>query len=105
MFSYELHNRFADQGILSIAIHPGNLKLDTERHTSFGARLVSLVVCSCVIDHNTVTSLVDWLQNPILGTSEKGALTQLWAGTMSEAVEFGGKVRSGGNYFLQGHVY
>ncbi|KAH9937969.1 NAD(P)-binding protein [Amylocystis lapponica] len=73
IYSNELHRRYADQGIVSIAIHPGTLKIDTRRHSSLSARALSKLV------------------NPVLDSSETGALTQLWAGTMPEGAECGGK--------------
>ena len=34
VFSKELHRRYADQGIVSVALHPGNLQTDLQRHVS-----------------------------------------------------------------------
>jgi len=72
VYSYELHKRFFDQGIVSIAVHPGNLKRDTQKSPSLAMRILSVV-------------------NPLLGTIKDGALTQLWAGTVPEAAERSGK--------------
>lgn len=30
----EFHRRYADQGLVSLSLHPGNLKFDTKRHPS-----------------------------------------------------------------------
>ena len=34
VFSSELHRRYAEQGIVSVSLHPGNLKTDLQRHIS-----------------------------------------------------------------------
>jgi len=70
--SDEFHRRYAEQGLVSISLHPGNLKVDTSRNHSLGGRLVSML-------------------NPTLPDAKMGALTQLWAGTMPEGAELGGK--------------
>lgn len=70
--SNEFHRRYADQRLVSMSLHPGNLKMDTERHPSLGPRLISLL-------------------NPILPDSKMGALTQLWAGTTPEGADLSGK--------------
>jgi len=70
--SDEFHRRYADQGLVSISLHPGNLKVDTRRNPSLGAKVVSAV-------------------NPLLPDAKMGALTQLWAGTSPEGAELGGK--------------
>lgn len=68
--SNELHRMYADQGIVSIALHPGNLKTDLQRHVSKIERCIT---------------------NPLLYPAPMGALTQLYAGTMPQAAEWGGK--------------
>ncbi|KAI0920757.1 hypothetical protein AcW1_005064 [Taiwanofungus camphoratus] len=70
--SDEFHRHYAEQGLVSVSLHPGNLKMDTQRHTSLGAKLIGIM-------------------NPILPSAAMGALTQLWAGTMPEGAELGGK--------------
>lgn len=37
VFSNELHRRYADQGIVSVSLHPGNLDTELARH---GSKLV-----------------------------------------------------------------
>lgn len=34
VFANELHRRYAEQGIVSVSLHPGNLKTDLQRHVS-----------------------------------------------------------------------
>ncbi|KAJ3520229.1 hypothetical protein NM688_g9192 [Phlebia brevispora] len=70
VFSNELQKRYGDQGVISIALHPGNLNTDLQRHGSIIVRTLSA---------------------PFLYPAAMGALTQLYAGTMPEAAELGGK--------------
>ncbi|KAI5115553.1 hypothetical protein M0805_001882, partial [Coniferiporia weirii] len=66
----ELARRYGDQGIISISLNPGNLNTELQRHASgLQVRIVNLVTYPAPL----------------------GALTQLWAGTMPEAVEYNGK--------------
>ncbi|KZV61496.1 NAD(P)-binding protein [Peniophora sp. CONT] len=69
LFARELARRYGDK-IVSTSLNPGNLKTDLQRH------------------------LPGWQQtliNLILYPSPMGAITQLWAGTAPEAVDFNGK--------------
>ena len=34
VFSNELHRMYGEQGIVSISLHPGNLKTDLQRHVT-----------------------------------------------------------------------
>jgi len=68
--SRQLAKRYADQGIISISLDPGNIKTDLQRYQTGIAR----------------TILVG-MGRPV----ELGALTQLYAGTMPEAVNYNGK--------------
>ncbi|KAJ7449545.1 NAD-P-binding protein [Mycena latifolia] len=70
VFSNELARRYADQGIISIALHPGNIKTDLGRHSTPMER-----------------ALTGWMLYPV----DLGVLTQLYAGTMPEALELSGK--------------
>ncbi|KAG8941412.1 hypothetical protein FRC04_004205 [Tulasnella sp. 424] len=69
VFSNELARRYADQGIVSNSVNPGNLKTELQRHAN-------------------------WFQNlllkPILFPAPYGALTQLWVGTAPEAGNYNG---------------
>ncbi|KAF8173188.1 NAD-P-binding protein [Mycena galopus ATCC 62051] len=69
-FSNELFRRYGDQGIVSVALHPGNLKSGLQRH------LVG-----------TKKFIIESLCYP----TPYGALTQLWAGTTDEGATMGGK--------------
>ncbi|KAJ7069772.1 hypothetical protein C8F01DRAFT_976369 [Mycena amicta] len=70
ILSNELSRRFAEQGIISVAVNPGNLKTELQRHLgSIGQRLL----------------------NTILYPAPYGALTQLWAGTTEAGLELNGK--------------
>ncbi|KAJ6598269.1 NAD(P)-binding protein [Mycena vulgaris] len=66
VFAMELARRYADQGIVSTSINPGNLNTDIS-HNSTGAK--------CILIH------------PV----EYGAVGQLWAGTASETAQLNGK--------------
>ncbi|CAE6423440.1 unnamed protein product [Rhizoctonia solani] len=70
LFSNELAKRYADQGIISSSLNPGNLQTDLQRH-------------------------LPWLFEKILGLflyhASYGALTQLWSGTMPEGENHSGK--------------
>ncbi|KAG8980276.1 hypothetical protein FRB94_011994 [Tulasnella sp. JGI-2019a] len=70
LFSNELAKRYADQGIVSTALNPGNLQTELQRHLpSLRQRILSL----------------------LLYPAPLGALTQLWAGTSPETKDFNGK--------------
>ncbi|KAJ6490453.1 NAD-P-binding protein [Mycena vulgaris] len=70
VFSNELARRYADRGIVSIALHPGNIKTDLSRHSS-----------------RVEQALTGWMLYPI----SLGVLTQLYAGTTAEALQYNGK--------------
>ncbi|KAI0745540.1 NAD(P)-binding protein [Earliella scabrosa] len=70
VFANELHRRYGDQGIVSVSLHPGNLKTDLQRH---------------------VSSIEKVLSAPLLHPASMGALTQLWAGTSPEGIGLGGQ--------------
>ncbi|KZP21942.1 hypothetical protein FIBSPDRAFT_931383 [Athelia psychrophila] len=72
IFAAETARRYGDLGIVSVALNPGNLKSDLQRHMSPVAHFLS-----------------DWLLYPVA----MGALTQLWAGTSVEGAELSGQVR------------
>ncbi|KAG6834050.1 hypothetical protein H0H93_012318 [Arthromyces matolae] len=81
VFSNELARRYGDKGIVSVALNPGNLRSDLQRHLSF--------VEKAMIYH-IVLSLAtqSWMLHP----TARGALTQLYAGTTADAAELNGKV-------------
>ncbi|KAH8110293.1 NAD(P)-binding protein [Phellopilus nigrolimitatus] len=70
MFARELAKRFADQGIVSTSCNPGNLRTNLQRYTA-----------------GMEKKILFWLCHP----PALGALTQLWAGTSPETVDFNGK--------------
>ncbi|KAJ7097006.1 NAD-P-binding protein [Mycena crocata] len=70
LFSNELHRRYFAQDIVSVSLHPGNLKSELARH------------------HGGLFTAV---LNLILYPVPYGALTQLWAGTTAEGATMGGK--------------
>ncbi|KAJ7459941.1 hypothetical protein FB451DRAFT_1505964 [Mycena latifolia] len=70
VFSNELSRRYADQGIISVSLNPGNLKTELQRHLSSVTRTVL---------------------GSIVYPAPYGALTQLWAGTTEEGTKLGGK--------------
>ncbi|KAJ7352045.1 NAD(P)-binding protein [Mycena albidolilacea] len=70
VFSNELFRRYGDQGIVSVALNPGNLRSGLQRH---------------------LTGITKWIIHSICHPTPLGALTQLWAGTSNEGATFGGK--------------
>ncbi|KAI0633469.1 NAD-P-binding protein [Trametes polyzona] len=70
VFSNELNRRYGDQGIISVSLHPGNLKTEAQRH---------------------VSSIEKVLSAPLLHSAAMGALTQLWAGTSLDGLGLGGE--------------
>jgi len=67
----EFARRYSDQGILSYTCNPGNLKTDLQRHLpSFLQSFMNVVM---------------------LYPASYGALTQLWAGTMPDVIDFNGQ--------------
>ncbi|KAL0961442.1 hypothetical protein HGRIS_006387 [Hohenbuehelia grisea] len=73
LFANELARQYGDQGIVSTSAHPGTLRTELQRDVS----TVQMV-------------LIGWLLHP----AEKGALTQLWAGTMPETESYNGEYLS-----------
>ncbi|CUA76946.1 putative oxidoreductase C736,13 [Schizosaccharomyces pombe 972h-] [Rhizoctonia solani] len=70
LFSNELAKRYAEQGIISSSLNPGNLQTELLRHVPWLiAKLISLIVYP----------------------ASYGALTQLWSGTMAEGENDNGK--------------
>ncbi|KAJ6559082.1 hypothetical protein DFH09DRAFT_1247891 [Mycena vulgaris] len=70
VFSAELARRYGAQGLVAVALNPGNLKTELQRHMS-----------------GVVRSMI----NAILYPVPYGALTQLWAGTTEAGAALGGK--------------
>ncbi|KAF7288551.1 NAD(P)-binding protein [Mycena chlorophos] len=71
IFSTELQRRYGDQGIVSIALNPGNIQSDLQRHLGSFAKTL--------------------MDKTILYPTPYGALTQLWAGTTDAGLSLGGK--------------
>ncbi|KAG5648353.1 hypothetical protein DXG03_004925 [Asterophora parasitica] len=79
VFSNELARRYADEGIVSTALNPGNLESELGRH-------VNPIVMKIVdFEERCFQSWVAYYPVPL------GALTQLYAGTSAEGVDFSGK--------------
>ncbi|KAJ6512647.1 NAD-binding protein [Mycena sanguinolenta] len=70
VFSNELFRRYGDKGIVSVALNPGNLRSNLQRH---------------------LRGVQAFIVNSILFPTPLGALTQLWAGTADVGKTFGGK--------------
>ena len=83
----ELARRYGDQGIVSTALNPGNIKSDLQRYLPWFVR--AIFVRPPLVSRACLTSAQDRI---ILYDTSLGALTQLYAGTMPEAAEFNGKV-------------
>ncbi|KJA25648.1 hypothetical protein HYPSUDRAFT_134827 [Hypholoma sublateritium FD-334 SS-4] len=70
LFSNELARRYGDQGIVSTALNPGNIKSDIQRN---------------------LPGWGQWLFSLVTYDEAYGPLTQLWAGTAPETAEMNGK--------------
>ncbi|KAG6915146.1 hypothetical protein DXG01_013041 [Tephrocybe rancida] len=70
VFSNELARRYGDQGIVSTALNPGNIRTDLQRHIP-----------------SFFDTILDWSLYP----APYGALTQLYAGTSAAGAELNGK--------------
>lgn len=70
VFSAELNRRYRDQGIVSIAVNPGPIRTELQRHHSW---------------------FLQPFFNRVLYDVSCGALTQLYAGTFPDAVNLSGK--------------
>jgi len=70
VFAKELARRYGDKNIVSISFNPGNVSTDLYRHGS---------------------SVENAIMGPFLLKADRGALTQLFAGTSPEASELNGK--------------
>ncbi|KAJ7489228.1 hypothetical protein FB451DRAFT_685050 [Mycena latifolia] len=71
VFAMEVARRYADQGIVSTSVNPGNLKTD--------------------IAHNSTGSMTLLSKLLLIHPVEWGAVAQLWAGTAPEAAHLNGK--------------
>ncbi|KAI0330505.1 NAD-P-binding protein [Cubamyces sp. BRFM 1775] len=66
----QIAKRYANKGIISISVNPGNIRTDLQRY---------------------VSPVVLKIMNLILYPAPYGALTQLFAGTMPEAIKYNGE--------------
>ncbi|KAG8742091.1 hypothetical protein FRC10_002027 [Ceratobasidium sp. 414] len=73
LFSNELARRYAEQGIISISLHPGAIKSELQRHIW------------------VPESIKEFFMDLALYPASQGALTQLYAGTFSEVEHLNGK--------------
>ncbi|KAG8741137.1 hypothetical protein FRC10_003281 [Ceratobasidium sp. 414] len=71
-FSNELARRYASEGIVSVALHPGNIRTEIQRHITLAGMLAALA------------DILQW-------DCSYGALTQLYAGTTVPGAELNGK--------------
>ncbi|RPD56672.1 NAD(P)-binding protein [Lentinus tigrinus ALCF2SS1-7] len=67
----QVAKRYADRGIISISLNPGNIETDLQRHMSRLGRYL--------------------MKRVMLHPTPLGALTQLFAGTMPEALNYNGE--------------
>ncbi|CAA7262941.1 unnamed protein product [Cyclocybe aegerita] len=70
LFANEFGRRYADQGIVSTSVNPGNLRSDLQRHLSVFER-----------------TFINWMLYP----TSFGALTQLYAGTSPQGADMNGQ--------------
>ncbi|KAH9920280.1 NAD(P)-binding protein [Fomitopsis serialis] len=66
----EFAKRYADQGIVSTSCNPGNIQTELQRYAP---------------------TILRKIMNLVLYDAPYGALTQLWAGTMPETLDYNGK--------------
>ncbi|KAB5588759.1 hypothetical protein CTheo_7803 [Ceratobasidium theobromae] len=71
-FSNELARRYGDEGIVSISLHPGNIRTEIARHIP-------------------MSSMMTAIADMVLWDCSYGALTQLYAATDPAAAELNGK--------------
>jgi len=67
----EIAKRYADKGIISNSVDPGSINTDLQRHLGGAQR--------------------SFIKNVLGYPAPMGALTQLWAGTMPETLDFNGE--------------
>ncbi|KAG6850276.1 hypothetical protein H0H93_015533 [Arthromyces matolae] len=72
VYSNELARRYGNQGLVCIAVNPGNIKTSLDRHID------------TIFDRLSIKALQIY---PV----ELGAISQLWAGTSPEAAKLNGK--------------
>ncbi|KAJ3541899.1 hypothetical protein NM688_g6029 [Phlebia brevispora] len=70
ILSCEVARRYGDKGIVAIAVNPGETKTELQRHTG---------------------SVQHWILDRMLFETPMGAVTQLYAGTMPEALQYNGE--------------
>ncbi|TDL19930.1 NAD-P-binding protein [Rickenella mellea] len=71
VFARELARRYGDQGIVSIAMNPGNINTNLQRRVTGFQK-----------------SMINWMLYPIV---PNGIVTHLWAGTAEETEAYNGK--------------
>ena len=88
LIAKETARRYADKGIVSIAVNPGNIKTEILRHAPPLARriIVSYTLKLSTCDIEVLFPFKYWLQYP----TPIGALTQLYAGTAAEVRDMNG---------------
>jgi retinol dehydrogenase-12 len=86
LLSNELARRYARDGVVSVALNPGNLDSELQRHLT-GVRAFVVVrppMLSCM-------PLLSAAQSKVVHPAQFGALTQLWAGTSAAGLQMNGK--------------
>ncbi|KAG8742090.1 hypothetical protein FRC10_002026 [Ceratobasidium sp. 414] len=77
LFSNELAKRYADQGVISVSVHPGAIVTELARD-----------IC---IPHWVQVLVMKLFLNVLIFPASQGALTQLYAGTVPEPEHLNGK--------------
>ena len=80
VFANELHRRYGDQGVVSVSLHPGNLKTDLQRHVSSIEKVLSASLsdmvdrCQCADGDpgTTAASCVDGSAHTAMGWDLSG---------------------------------
>ena len=90
----QLAKRRGDQGILSISVNPGNIQSGLQRHVpAMQRRIMVRLLALSNFEPSYIRSCVLGSQNAVLlNPTPYGALTQLFAGTMPEALQYNGEV-------------
>jgi NAD(P)-dependent dehydrogenase (short-subunit alcohol dehydrogenase family) len=88
LVSNVMARKYGSDNIISVALNPGNLNSELGRHT---AGLVAFFLVSDPLLYISSSLMTRLSQSKIVYPVPLGALTQLWAGTSPEGLNFNGK--------------
>ncbi|KAG8913528.1 hypothetical protein FRC02_005449 [Tulasnella sp. 418] len=88
MFSNELAKRYGDQGIISNAVNPGDIKTEIQRHVASYIQTLSVsIFVATKIRRDSSQNSPEYHAFP----APMGALTQLWGGTSPDTKDYNGE--------------